>query len=231
MLVPHDVPFGRLALSVHTATPVAQTFVPVRHGLVGVQAVPAVQATHEPLLHTMFVPQTMPFACDACVSMHVWAPAAEHIVRPMWHGLVGWQASPALHPPPVPPVPPDPPEPATEPPVPPGPEPPTLPPPPPRAPGPEPPMPPMLPPPPPRAPGPEPPMPPPLPPVPPVPTGPPPVPPESPAPPAPAVPVTLSGDSGISRRLHPTLDHPRSTDTSTSRFNIISPFIRSEARS
>ena len=35
-----------------------------------VQAPPATQAAHAPLLHTMFVPQAMPFACAVPVSMH-----------------------------------------------------------------------------------------------------------------------------------------------------------------
>ena len=51
---PHELPFGLSALSAHTAAPVVQTIVPVRHGLVGVQALPAAQAAHEPLLQTMF---------------------------------------------------------------------------------------------------------------------------------------------------------------------------------
>ena len=68
---PHDVPFGLSAFSVHTGAPVVHATVPVRHGLVGVQALPAAQATHEPAaLHTMFWPQTVPFACRVCVSMH-----------------------------------------------------------------------------------------------------------------------------------------------------------------
>ena len=51
---PHEVPFGLSAFSLHTAAPVVQATVPVRHGLVGVQALPAAQAAHEPLLQTMF---------------------------------------------------------------------------------------------------------------------------------------------------------------------------------
>jgi hypothetical protein len=61
--VPQEVPFGRLPFSVQTGAPVVQTFEAVRHGLVGVQALPATQARHEPAPHTMFRPQTVPFAC------------------------------------------------------------------------------------------------------------------------------------------------------------------------
>jgi hypothetical protein len=51
---PHEVPFGLSAFSAHMAAPVVQTTVPVRHGLVAVQALPAAQEAHEPLLQTMF---------------------------------------------------------------------------------------------------------------------------------------------------------------------------------
>jgi hypothetical protein len=61
--VPQEVPFGLFPSSVQTGTPVVQTFEPVRHGLVGVHALPASQATHDPFPHTMFWPQTVPFAC------------------------------------------------------------------------------------------------------------------------------------------------------------------------
>ena len=80
-----------------TAAPVVQAIDPVRHGLLGVQAVPAAQAAHAPLLHTMFVPQTVPFACAVWVSMHDTTPLAEQVVCPTWHGLAGGQAPPAVH--------------------------------------------------------------------------------------------------------------------------------------
>jgi len=61
---PHEVPFGWLFDSVQTALPVVQTIVPVRQGLpVTVQLVPAAHGTHAPLLHTIPVPQLVPFPC------------------------------------------------------------------------------------------------------------------------------------------------------------------------
>lgn len=67
--LPQDVPFALSAVSVQTPTPVAQTSEATLHAFVVVHAVPAAQGVHVPLLHTMPVPQTMPF--DAIpVSMH-----------------------------------------------------------------------------------------------------------------------------------------------------------------
>jgi hypothetical protein len=81
--VPHEVPFALFAFSVQTGAPVAQTFVPVRHGFVGVQMLPAAQRAHVPLLQTLFVPQTVPFACAAPVSMHAITPLAEQTNCPV----------------------------------------------------------------------------------------------------------------------------------------------------
>jgi hypothetical protein len=75
--VPHDVPFGLSAFSMQTAVPVVHTLVPVRQRLAGVQAEPAVQMTHAPLLQTLFVPQLVPFASEVPVSVHVIVPVAE----------------------------------------------------------------------------------------------------------------------------------------------------------
>jgi hypothetical protein len=80
MPAPHEVPFGRSAFAVQTGTPVVHWIVPVRQGLVGVHAVPAAQAAHAPLLHTMFWPQLVPFACALPVSRHDITPLAEQIV-------------------------------------------------------------------------------------------------------------------------------------------------------
>ncbi len=82
MLVPHEVPFALLPVSVHTDAPVVQTVAAFLHGFVVVQAVPAVQFTHVPLLHTMLMPHMMPFACDVPVSVHVGAPAAVQVAWP-----------------------------------------------------------------------------------------------------------------------------------------------------
>jgi hypothetical protein len=81
-LVPHEVPFALLAVSVQTEAPLVQTVVAFLHAFVVVQALPAVQFTHVPLLHTILVPQTMPFACAVPVSVHVGAPAAVHVAWP-----------------------------------------------------------------------------------------------------------------------------------------------------
>ena len=81
--MPHDVPFARLPFSVQTGAPVVQTVDPVRHGLVGVQVLPAVQAAHVPLLQTMFVPHDVPLAWARPVSLHDITPLAEQAVCPM----------------------------------------------------------------------------------------------------------------------------------------------------
>jgi hypothetical protein len=173
-----------------------QTIDPVRHALPGVQAVPAPQAAHAPLLQTRFVPQTVPFACAFPVSMHDRTPLAEQTVCPTWHGLADVQTPPPVHagPPPVPP--PLPPLPAIDPPELPAIDPalPALP---------------ALPP--------RPALPPALPPRPAVPAT------APPAPPAPTASTPPSGNIGCSRRPHPRLDHPRRTDTHTSRLNIVTP--------
>jgi hypothetical protein len=198
-------------LSVQTAAPVVQTTEPVRQGLVGEHALPAAQAAHAPLLQTMFVAQTVPFACAVWVSMHDATPLAEQIVCPTWHALVGVQAPPGVHagtsvPPSGEPAPPRPPAPAVPPvPAPPRPPAPALPP-----------APPIT----------EPPVPPPpprpavaiVPPRPPTPT----------VPPAPAVPTPPSGNIGSTRRPHARFAHPHRTDTHTSRLNIMSPVLRTE---
>ena len=81
--LPHDVPFVLLPFSVQTGAPVVQTLAPVRHGLVGVQVLPAVQEAHDPLLQTMFVPHDVPFAFALPVSMHDITPLAEQTVCPI----------------------------------------------------------------------------------------------------------------------------------------------------
>jgi hypothetical protein len=61
--VPQAVPLGAFVpTSAHVDEPVAQLVCPRWHGSAGVQATPAVQATHDPPLHTWFVPQVAPFA-------------------------------------------------------------------------------------------------------------------------------------------------------------------------
>ena len=78
---PHAVPFGWLPDSVQTEVPVAHEIAPVRHAFAGEQTAPAAQVAQEPPLHTMFVPQTVPFARNCCVSLQVATPS-EQVVCP-----------------------------------------------------------------------------------------------------------------------------------------------------
>ena len=58
---PQFVPSGRLPVSVQTPVPEVQTMLAVRHGVVVVHEVPAVQPTQLPaVLQTWFVPQDVP---------------------------------------------------------------------------------------------------------------------------------------------------------------------------
>jgi len=60
LFVPHDVPFAAFPVSVQTDAPVTQEVAPMRQALLGAQPTPAVHEPHAPLLHTMFVPHTVP---------------------------------------------------------------------------------------------------------------------------------------------------------------------------
>jgi hypothetical protein len=65
MFGPHDVPFGWFPSSAQTGDPVVHDVVPVLHGLfIGWQEVPAEHITQAPALHTLSVPQIVPFAMD-----------------------------------------------------------------------------------------------------------------------------------------------------------------------
>jgi hypothetical protein len=70
LFVPHEVPLAAFVVSTQTDTPVTQEVAPVRQAVAGVQASPAVQDPHTPLLHTMFVPQTVPSTSLLPVSAH-----------------------------------------------------------------------------------------------------------------------------------------------------------------
>jgi hypothetical protein len=72
----------------------AQDVAPVLHGLVGWQAVPAVQETHIPVRQTRFDPQVIPSDWFMLVSVQTAAPVS-HASVPLWHGLVGGQLAPA----------------------------------------------------------------------------------------------------------------------------------------
>jgi hypothetical protein len=106
--VPHEVPFGWFPDAVQTGAPVVHAIAPTWHGsAVSEQALPAVQATQDPLPHTIPCPHTVPFACGCWVSVQDATPVAEHAVCPTWHGLVTVQGLPDVHPlvPPSPVVP------------------------------------------------------------------------------------------------------------------------------
>jgi hypothetical protein len=93
-VVPQLVPFATLPTSAQTDVPVVQEVVPVRQGLVGWQLAPAVHATHDPALHTLFVPQTVPFERFWVVSEQV--IVGTQVIVPAWQGLAGAQAIPAV---------------------------------------------------------------------------------------------------------------------------------------
>ena len=82
MLAPHEVPFGWSPDAMQTEVPVAHENVPVRHALPsGEQTPPAAQVAQEPLLQTLSVPQTVPFACGCWVSVQDATPS-EQVVCP-----------------------------------------------------------------------------------------------------------------------------------------------------
>ena len=70
LFVPQEVPFATFPVSAQTDIPVTQEVAPVRQAVAGVQAAPAVQAPQAPLLHTMFVPHTVPLTRLLPVSEH-----------------------------------------------------------------------------------------------------------------------------------------------------------------
>jgi hypothetical protein len=84
-------------ISAHTGTPVTHEVVPTLHRFACVQAAPDVHAPQVPLaLHTMFVPQLVPAARFLVVSEQVMV--GEQDCVPAWHGFIGVQARPAVHP-------------------------------------------------------------------------------------------------------------------------------------
>ena len=93
---PHSVPTGWLPLVAHTEVPDAHDVTPSLHGSVGVQATPAVHGTQLPVRQTRFGPQLAPLATAVPVSWQVGAPVVQVSV-PVWQGLLGAQAPPAVH--------------------------------------------------------------------------------------------------------------------------------------
>jgi len=93
--VPQPTPSARgVPESWQLELPVVQVSVPEWQGLPGVQAPPAVQAVHVPLLQTWLVPQAVPFGTFP-VSAQTDTPVA-HEVAPVRHGFGGWQVAPAV---------------------------------------------------------------------------------------------------------------------------------------
>jgi hypothetical protein len=96
-LLPHEVPLATsFPVSVHVDTPVEHEVVPVWQTLAGVHVRPAVHALHEPVSHTSFVPHVVPLGALLPVSLQTDTPV-EHEVVPVWHGLLGVHATPAVH--------------------------------------------------------------------------------------------------------------------------------------
>jgi hypothetical protein len=93
--VPHVVP---LATSTDVGTqvdvPVLHEVVPVTHGFVGLQAVPAVHDAHVPPLQTWFVPHVVPLATCVVVGTQVVTPLLQEVV-PVTHGFEGVHPVPA----------------------------------------------------------------------------------------------------------------------------------------
>jgi hypothetical protein len=88
---PHDVPDGRLPLSTQTDAPVEHDVFPVLHKLPpGKQVVLGVQGAHVPAAQNMLVPQVVPSATFAPVSLQTCAPVL-HELLPTWQELLGGQ--------------------------------------------------------------------------------------------------------------------------------------------
>lgn len=94
MFVPHEVPFALFPVSAQTGTPVTHDVAPVLHTFEGWQTALMLQMPHTPLLHTMFVPQDVPFARFRPVSEQA---IGLQVCVPAWQGFAGVQAMPAVH--------------------------------------------------------------------------------------------------------------------------------------
>ena len=90
------MPFGSdVPLSWQVGLPVVQICVPLWHGLLGVQAPPAVHDTQLPSLQTWLLPHIVPFATFP-VSAQTGTPVT-HEFAPVLQWFVGWQLAPAVH--------------------------------------------------------------------------------------------------------------------------------------
>jgi hypothetical protein len=101
MSVPQPVPGALLPPSMQVCVPVVQAVTPFLHAVgFAVHALPAVHATHVPALHTIPVPQPVPFPLSV-VSPHTGRPVVQEI-EPFLHGFAGWQVMLIVHAPHVP---------------------------------------------------------------------------------------------------------------------------------
>jgi hypothetical protein len=96
-LLPQALPGALFPPSTHTDAPVVQDVTPDLQ-LLGfvVQARPAVQALHTPVLQTRLVPQLVPSARDVPVSPQTALPVVQESV-PVWQVLLGVHDWPLLH--------------------------------------------------------------------------------------------------------------------------------------
>jgi hypothetical protein len=97
MFVPHAVPAGSVAVTMHTGMPVAQLTTPWVHDPpAGTHAKPATHATHTPRLQTMFVPHAVPLGTLLPLGVQVGVPVAQ-LMPPSMHGFdAGTQAVPTV---------------------------------------------------------------------------------------------------------------------------------------
>ena len=100
LLIPQDVPFVTFPLSAQTEVPVEQEVSPVLQGFVGWQLTLALHEPHVPLLHTLLVPQDVPFVTFP-LSAQTEVPVEQEVI-PILQGFVGWQLTPEVHEPHVP---------------------------------------------------------------------------------------------------------------------------------
>jgi hypothetical protein len=82
--VPHEVPLGAFADSMHTGAPVLHVVVPMRQGLpASAQAAPTWQSTQPPVApQTLSVPQAVPAGTSVPLSTQTGVPVAQ--ARPPW---------------------------------------------------------------------------------------------------------------------------------------------------
>jgi len=99
--VPHAVPLAAFSVDTQIGCPELHDVVPVWQGLLGVHAVPAVHAAQIPLVQTSFVPHAVPLATSSPVETQIDCPEL-HDVVPVWQGLLGVHAVPAVHEPQIP---------------------------------------------------------------------------------------------------------------------------------